>query len=187
LSAKPSRIEELGVTGMSLQIDSDLNRFFKLVYDEGPNHDINYLLDLPPITTTDAQANGNAINGTSPFYQIQAKKTNYSKTEKLWYCGKSVVTSILYGLVEKHEGAVSNPDVFPNSYAAIFRSYVDSLAYKWFEPVVGYQGAANYLSLMNSLEGQAASDSQAMDHDSRNYITSQTLTCDVFNYKYPTP
>lgn len=184
LSAKPDSFADLGRTTHSLPADTNTNRWLKLVNDEGPNQDFTYLIDLPPITTTAAQVNTNAINGTSPFYQVQEAKRK--KIGNLWFCPKSTVTSVLFDLSQKHEGAVANPDVYPNSHPGIFRAYVDANAFSRFEPVIGTVFTAPHVGIMQNLFNDALADSKAMDSDSRNYITYATLgNCTEFHFTYP--
>jgi hypothetical protein len=154
-----------------------------VISDDGPNQNFLYMLDLPPITKTVSQVNTRAISDTSSFYRVQESKRK--KIGTLWYCAKSVVTSTLPGLVTKHEGAVPDPDIYPNSHPAIFRAHVDAYAPQRFEPLVGYDGADVVTPVRNALFDEASIDSQAMDSDQRNYINSQTLGCDTFHFIYP--
>lgn len=184
LSARPDSFAMLGNTTQSLPVDANVNRWLKGVSDEGPNQDLTYLLDIPAITKTVSQVNTNAINAMSPFYQVQEPKRK--KIGNLWFCPKSTVTSVLFDLTQKHEGAVTNPDIYPNSHPGIFRSYVDANAFSRFEAVVGDLSSSPHLAVMQTLLTDASADSNAMDHDSRNYITYTTLgNCTEFHFTYP--
>jgi hypothetical protein len=185
LSNKPAAFAELGNAVLSLPLDQNVNRWLKTISDNGPNHEFDYLIDLPPKPTSVSQVNTNAINGTSPFYTIQESKRK--KISGFWYCPKSVVTGVLLGLSEKHEGAVPDPDVFPNSHPSIYRRHVDSVAYSRYEPLVGFQGQDFISTATNTLHTQASNNSAAMDNDSRNYINYNSLgNCDHFHFgPYP--
>jgi hypothetical protein len=182
-TSKPTRMADLGNTEISLNPDANVARWLGVISDDGPNQNFLYMLDLPPITKTVSQVNTRAISDTSSFYRVQESKRK--KIGTLWYCAKSVVTSTLPGLVTKHEGAVPDPDIYPNSHPAIFRAHVDAYAPQRFEPLVGYDGADVVTPVRNALFDEASIDSQAMDSDQRNYINSQTLGCDTFHFIYP--
>jgi hypothetical protein len=184
LSARPASMAGLGNFAGTLPLDPDINRWLATIGDHGPNHDFSYLIGLPPITTTASQVNTNAINGDSIFYQVQEPKRK--KIGQLWYCPKSVVTGVLFSLVEKHEGAVSTPETFPNSHAAIFRAHVDSVAQKRYEPLVGFGGEDIVGPVSTAIRIEATNESAAMDTSSRNYITYQSLgNCETFHFTYP--
>lgn len=184
LQDRPPDIHGLGNAIVSLPLDANVNRWLAPIADDGPNHDFFYLIDLPPKTTSTSQVNTNAISGTSDFYQVQEPRRK--KINGLWYCPQSVVTGVLYGLVEKHEGAVTDPDVYPNSHPAIFRQHVDAKANQRYEPLAGF-GAQDVVSpVTNTLFNEAYNDTQAMDNDSRNYINYQSLgNCETFHFVYP--
>ena len=159
------------------------------IADDGPNAGYRYLLGLPPVTASVSQVNTNAINDTSSFYRLQEARTK--KVHGIWYCGRDVVwPGVLNGLVVKHEGAVSpypDPDTIPDSHPGIFRHHVDSLAYLLYEAIVAFGGEDKVSPVTAALFTEAANDSQAMDTDSRNYITFNSLGgCDHFHFgPYP--
>lgn len=183
-SSRPTALEQLGGDLLLLPLDQNISRWFKLITDDGPNNNYSYLLDLPPITVDTAQVNSKAINDTSGFYRIQETRNKTIKDST--YCAQSVVSGVLYGLVQKHEGAVMpSPDIYPNSHGAIFRHHVDSLAFKRFEPVTGFDQQDNTTPVTTALFNEAAADSYAMDHDSRNYVNNISLGgCNAFHYDY---
>jgi hypothetical protein len=181
LSARPAAIEELGNANLSLPLDQDVARWLKVIGDAGPNDGFSYLLDLPPIATSVSQVNTNAINSKSAFYKIQEPQTITIGGVK--FCGQNVVAGVLGGLVTQHEGAVANPDVYPNSHPGIFRHHVDSAAYRKFEKVAG---PGDPVTPVNSaLFNEAVADSKAMDTDSRNYVNTTSLGgCNTFHFDY---
>jgi len=184
MSSRPTAIEQLGNSNMQLPLDTNITRWLKVITDGGPNNDYAYLLDLPPKTVDTAQVNSKAINDTSGFYRIQETRNKTIKDST--YCSQGVVKGVLYGLVQKHEGAVMpSPDVFPNSHPGIFRHHVDSLAFKRFEPVTQFGPQDNTTPVNTTLFNEAIADSRAMDHDSRNYVNNVSLGgCNAFHYDY---
>lgn len=94
--------------------------------------------------------------------------------------------SVLFGLAQMHEGAVTNPDIYPNSHPGIFRSYIDSNAFNRFEPIVGTLFTSPHLGMMQNLLNEAFAASKAMDSSSLNYINYSTLgNCTEFHFTYP--
>jgi hypothetical protein len=183
-ASRPTAIEQLGNSNMQLPLDPNLARWFQVISDGGPNDGYAYLLDLPPKTVDTAQVNTRAINDTSGFYRIQ--ETRNKTIQDSTYCAQRVVIGALYGLVQKHEGAVMpSPDIYPNSHPGIFRHHVDSLAFKRFEPITQVGQQDNTTPVNTALFNEAAADSRAMDHDSRNYVNNVSLGgCNAFHYDY---
>jgi hypothetical protein len=147
-----------------------------VVSDDGPNESMVYLTDLPVTTQTKPQVNTNALTATSDFYKIQETQTR--KIGQITYCGKSVVTDIIPG-VETHEGY--DPTT-KDSHAEIYRRHVDSLAYVVFEPATNLLNGANISASVDGLHEEAFNDSDSMDTDSRNKLTTPS-NC-VFRYDY---
>lgn len=182
LPSAPDSLSQLGRAGLSLPTDPNVSSWLRTISDKGPNHEFSYLAEIPIMVTTVSQVNTNAINGTSPFYQVQESRRK--KIGDLWYCPKSLVTGALFGIVQAHEGAIPDPSSLPNSHPGIFRRHVDSLAYLRFEGVVGFRDEDQVSPVSDLLFESAATDSKAMDSDSRNNITNVSLGCDTFRFTY---
>jgi hypothetical protein len=182
LSSRPTGIEGTGNTDLSLPLDPGVARWLQVISDGGPNNGFAYLLDLPPVTTSRSQIASNAMNDTSGFYRIQETRTKV--ISGVTYCGKSVVTGVLPGLTTEHEGAVANPDQYPNSHPGIFRHHVDSVAYARFEPILSFGSEDNVTPANAAILSEAAADSKAMDTDFRNYVNNVSLGCQTFHFDY---
>ena len=170
---------QLGTTALELPLDlTAQSQWSVTIDDDGPNQGFLYLVDVPVKSWTRPQVNTNALNGTSDFYRIQESRQR--KIGGITYCAQSFVTGII-PMIQTHEGY--DPVNQPNSHAGIFRRHVDSLAYKVFEAAAGSSDGPAVTSRVTSLFNEASNDSAAMDHDSRNNITTQTLTCQ-FWYDY---
>lgn len=184
LADRPANMEALGDFVGTLPTDSNVSRWLGTIQDDGPNHGFTYMLDLPPVTTTVAQVNGNAINGTSIFYQVQEPRRK--KIQGLWYCPQSVVTGVLFSLVEKHEGAVTPPETYQYSHAALFRADVDTKANQRYEPVVGFEAQDVVGPVSATLQTEANQKSLNMHFDGTNYVNTQSLgNCETFHFTYP--
>ncbi len=189
--SRPDSMGALGQTAHDLVVDPDEPGYLGEVSDDGPNHGYRYFTGLPFITRTRSQVNDLAINGTSPFYQIQESKRK--KIGGLWYCPKTTVFNngalgVLYGLVVKHEGAVMpNPDIRPNSHPAIYRKHADTAAQARFESLVELGSVPEILPPLQEVASGANFDSYAMHNDGRNYVTAQALgNCTEFHFgPYP--
>lgn len=69
-----------------------------------------------------------------------------------------------------------------NSHTEIYRRHVDSLAYVVFEPATSLVDGANISATVDALHAEAFNDSDNMDNDSRNKLTTPS-NC-VFRYDY---
>lgn len=190
-NATPDSMGELGHTQHDLVVDPDEPGYLGEVSDNGPNHGYRYFTGLPFFTRTRSEVNDLAINGTSPFYQIQEPKRK--KIGGLWYCPKTTLFTngspgVLFELVVKHKGAVmSNPDIWPNSHPAIYRKHADTAAQARFEALVKLGSAPQILPPLQQVANGALFDSYAMHNDGRNYVTAQALgNCTEFHFgPYP--
>lgn len=175
LPAEPDSFARLGWTHMSVEVAPNITAWDKVISDGGPNDQFEYMADIGGLAKTTSDVNTNALALGSEFYNFQEKK---QKTiSGVTYCAQAFVIQFI-PLDQAHEGTA--PDLYPNSHSGIFRRHVDSVAGPRFERFAGPFGLAGD-TLREAIQQEAAADSKAMDHDSRNNLTSVTVPCQ-FHY-----
>ena len=173
LPIHPTQLEgQLGKALLELQHRQDIEAYHGIVDDNGPNHELQYLIDVPFRTVTRTMVNYEALHVGSDFYLLQeGQQTTISGVT---YCGRDFVTGIV-PMIEAHEG--TDPITQPDSHVGIYLRHVQDVTGPQVEPLVGLDFSTHGILL--AIHTAAFADSDSMNTDNRNNLNS--LSCE-FHY-----
>jgi hypothetical protein len=175
LPVRPDSLHDLGAAGLSLLIRQDVEAYYDVVDDGGPNQGLGYLTDVPFRTETYTSVNYAALQVGSDFYLIQESRDR--RIKGVLYCGRDRVPAIVPD-VEAHEG--TDPANQPNSHVGIYLAHVQDVAGPRVESLVAQGFNLDLTETRSGIQAEAFADSKAMDNDDRNTFE---LPC-VFWYDY---
>lgn len=146
----PTGPGHLGSADPVLPSRTDFDQYIDVIEDGGPNHEIQYLTDIPWRTETEVYINYDALTVGSAFYNIQPRKDRTVHGVK--YCGQPKVVPVR-PFIEAHEG--KDPLNQPLSHIGLYLNEVWRLSGPATESVTGKSSTLDFLPAKNSVDGQA--------------------------------